>query len=247
MEKTDTNICNPRYAVSLENPIISKLKFYSAKRPDRGFDLKKEKKALLMVNVTQCKLYKREYYHLTDKYFRINEDLCMTYLNSALAEHISFSNNAIYHYLPNKNGLVSKELSGYGINKVKNFVLPLAELKNNFEKYNLYDEYKEEIEGIFIKNYMEHISDIIFRVKKSFEKEEMIEILLSMLHHYFPNWRDNKYYKENLKGIELTDVFRTLIFNTYDKLHILKEYGSPIENLLENYEEKVKKYELHYK
>lgn len=236
MEKTNTNTCNPRYAVQLEDTPISKIKFYSAKQPTEGFDLIKQKNILLKINVTHIKLYKREFLNFTDRNFVINEDLCMTYYNAALARHISFSNDAIYHYIQTKSGLVNQELSGYGIKKIKNFVYPLEELNNNFKKANLLNEYKDEVEAIFIKNYIEHISDVILRTKKSDEKYDMISIIISILNQYYPNWRNNKYYKDNFKEIELTDYFRTLIFNSYEKLSGTDLIDRPVEELLIDYE-----------
>ena len=63
------------------------------------------------------------------------------------------------------------------------------------------------------------------------------------IYYYFPKWRDNKYYKENFKHIELTDVYRTLMFKTYDTIHMLKLEYSNVLNLLDKYEQAVIKYD----
>ena len=246
LEKTGTNICNPRYAVSLENPMLRRINLMSAKKPEGAINLSINKEYLTQINVTQCKLYRRDFYNLTDKNFRINEDLCMTYYNSALANNISFSNKAVYHYMPNSNGLVSQELSGYGIRKVKNFVYPLLELKSNFEKDGLDTTYSEEIEGIFIKNYMEHISDLILRMRSSDEKKNMICILVSLLASTYPNWKENKYFKEKFKNVELTDYFRSLAFQAYNNVNIIETFDGSIEDLLSRYEIEENKYNEHY-
>lgn len=245
MEQTNTNICNPRYAVQVESsiPFVSNTKFYSAKKPINGFNLLENKEILLSVNVTHIKLYKRNFLNFTDKYFVFNEDLCMTYINAAKAKTISFSNDAIYHYIQRKTGLVSTELSGYGIRKINNFIFPLEEVKNNFEKENLLDTYSEEVEAIFIKNFMEHLTDVILRTKKSPERYDMISILTSILTQYYPNWRENKYYKEFFKGIELTDFIRTKIFNLYDSLIGTDNVNKAVPELLKDYADISKRYE----
>ena len=244
LERTESNIVNPRYAVKFGIPIVNRFRFYAKKREDRAYDLSLEKNILTTVNVTHCKLYKREFYNLTDKSFKINEDLVTTYYNCALANRISFSNDAIYYYTPNENGLVSTHLSGFGTNKVKNFVYPLEELVSVFKKNkDLYDKYKEEIDGIIIKNYMEHINNVILRMTPSKEKQQMIHILLSLLTTQSPDWTHNKYYLENFKDIELTDYFRALFFKVYSIFNENSiEKVDDIDNLINKYDEQILRY-----
>lgn len=203
IEETKTNICSARFAIHFNNPILRHIPFKCRKR-EKTVDLVKDKKFLALLNVvTTAKLYRREYVDITKRDFKANEDLSYNYFLYAQARHISFANDVKYHYVPNSTGLVSTRISGYTWDKMKNTFLPLSNLKRIFEDYELLDIYYSEIEQIFINNIFQRVDYISNAISNEEDRINLINTLFDFLTFHFPNWRENKYLKEDFKGFEI--------------------------------------------
>lgn len=236
LEKTDTNICCSRLAMHFNMPGIRKIPFKSRPMKLQRVDLFKDKKYLPLINVvTTCKLFKRDYIRITDKNFKANEDLSINYLNYVLAKDISFANDTSYHYLPNEYGLVNNNISGYSYDVMLNTFKPLSEMLQNFKKYHLAEYYSEEIEVLFIKNLFERIGYILDNVKDVNGKTNLINLIISYLEVYYPEWKDNVYFKNNFNMFEIPTIFNCLkVKRNLSKMNINTMYDSE-DKILEKY------------
>lgn len=214
---TNTNICSSRFAFHPNIPVLKNIPLKNRKRNIK-YDTFKDKKIVPIMNVvTNGKLYKREYIEISDKNFLANEDLSINYYLFAKARDVSFANDVTYHYIPNNSGLVSKNIVGYSWDKIKNTLLPLSELKSNFENGNLLDEYYNEVEQIFIKNIIDRINYIQLNLSSSNERNQLINTLYDYISYHFPNWRDNPYFLSNFKDFEIPDIFK--VFQNRSKIN----------------------------
>lgn len=203
---TDTNICSSRMAFHFSNFLLKSIPFKDRKR-ELVYDASIEKKIVPIMNVvTNGKLYRRDYIDITDKKFGANEDLSINYFLYARARKVSFASDVTYHYMPNSEGLVSKNISGYAWDKIKNTLLPLSELKHNFEVGGLFDEYYREIEQLFIKNVFQRTSYIMSNLKNVEEKELLVNTLYDFITYHFSNWRENQYLLSHFRDFEIPDM-----------------------------------------
>lgn len=207
---TNTNICSSRFAFHPDIPVLKNIPLKNRKRNIK-YDTFKDKKIVPIMNVvTNGKLFKREYIEITDKNFLANEDLSINYYLFAKARNVSFANDVTYHYIPNSTGLVSNKIAGYSWDKIKNTLLPLSDLKRTFEKENLFYEYYNEVEQIFIKNILYRINYIQLNLSSSNEKNQLINTLYDFISYHFPNWRDNPYFISCFKDFEIPDIFKVI-------------------------------------
>lgn len=222
LEKTNTNICCSRFAMHFNIPLINKIAFNAKKLKLQKVNLISNKDFLIKINVvTTGKLYKKEYLIKNNKFFDANEDLSINYLIFAKANDVSFVNNTRYHYVPNSEGLVSTKLNGYNYENIINTILPLSHLKENFKKYNLFDDYYKEIECLFIRNLFQRIEYIYDNIKDIEKKKSLISCIISYLENNFPNWENNIYYKRNFKDLEIPDTINCIkVKNLLKKLNI---------------------------
>lgn len=206
---TKTNICSSRMAIHLDTPILKNIPLKNRKRNVKYNTFKDKKIVPIMNVVTNGKLYKRDYIQITDKEFLANEDLSINYYLFAKAREVSFANNVTYHYMPNSEGLVSKNIFGYTWDKIKNTLLPLSELKFTFERGNLLEEYYYEVEQLFIKNVFDRINYIQSNLQNSDEKNLLINTLYDFITYHYPNWQKNPYLLSRFKDFELPDIAST--------------------------------------
>ena len=164
----------------------------------------------------------------------------------AKARYISYSKDAIYHYQLSEDSQVKKYLNGYSYSNIKNTLLPLKIILNNFKNDNMLEMYYESIEMIFIKNIFQRIYNITISIKNSKYRSKFISLLLSYLEYYFPLWKDNIYYKHNFPLGEVTDKFniyqgKVMIKNIETKKINPKEIEEEYRKLEIEYEKKYRK------
>lgn len=216
---TNSNICSSRIALHPTN--MPKFPLYNRKRSSKLIDLEEQKEYLLYVNVvTHSKLYKRQYVINNSINNKINDDLSVNHYAYAKARKISFANDAIYHYLPNDDGLVSKFLNGIDVEKTKNVIVPLEILKEKFTSGGIYFKYTKEIEYIYLKNIFERIVSVYDSNIDYVKKIGIINSLFSYLENQFPEWQDNIYFCRKFLGLELPEIIKIFkikrILNNYE-------------------------------
>lgn len=70
---------------------------------------------------------------------------------------------------------------------------------------------------MFIKNIFQRIEYISNTNIPKIQKQELINLLINYIVLYFPNWKNNKYYKERLFSCEIPDMFNILKVNSIIK------------------------------
>lgn len=211
LEEEKVNIAHARFGIHFNVPLIRHIFFRGKKRRNGKIDLQEEKAELPAINtVTNMKLYRRPFFAVTDKNFEANEDVAMTYYLAAKARYIAYADKALYHYVPNENGLVSRKLVGYKYEKIKNTFLPLLELKRLFEQDNLLEIYYEEVASIFIWQITQRITQINKEKIEDKTKTKLIALLINFLDINFPNWENNTYYKQNT-SLQLPDILNRIL------------------------------------
>lgn len=222
LEKTNTNICCSRFSMHFNNPILKHIPLNAKRMKLNKVNLYENKEFLIKINVvTTGKLFRKEYLIKNNTLFEANEDLSINYLIFAKANDISFVNDTRYHYLPNNNGLVNTKIYGYSYEKIINTLFPLSHLKKNFEKFSLFDHYYQEIECLFIRNLFQRIEYIWNNIDDLSKREELINCIISYLEINFPNWKENIYYKDNFKELEIPDTINCIkIKNLLNKLNL---------------------------
>lgn len=236
LECTNTNICCSRFSIHFNIPLINKIPFNAKKIKLQKVNLYNNKSFLIKMNVvTTGKLYKKDYILKNDKLFIANEDLSINYLMFAKANDISFVNNTRYHYVPNNFGLVSTKLNGYKYDKIINTIYPLSHMKDSFKNNNLFEHYYQEIECLFIRNLFQRIVYISKAIKNKEKKEKLISCLISYLNINFPNWKNNIYYRRNLKDLEIPDMINCIkVKSLLNNLNLLN-FNSNEEQILLQY------------
>ena len=240
LKETKTNICSSRVAMHFNNPLIRNIAFKNRKRNIR-YDAYRDQKIVPIMNViTNGKLFRREYIDLTDRDFSANEDLSINYLLYAKARKISFANNTCYHYIPNDKGLVSTKIVGHEWSKIKNTLLPLSELRENFRKEGFLDDYYEEVEQIFMKNIFQRVEYIKNNIKDGKVKTEMINTLYDFITYHFSTWKDNRYYLSHFKDFEIPDIISCIKNEPLVHGYVKTEYDEE-EEIFDKYYELSKK------
>ena len=229
LEETKTNICCSRMAMHFNNPLIKDIAFKNRKRNIKYDAYRNQKIVPIMNVVTNGKLFRRDYIELPNCDFKANEDLSINYLLFAKARKISFENDATYHYIPNDKGLVSTQIIGHKWGKIKNTLFPLMELKENFRKADLLDDYYDEVEQIFIKNIFQRVDYIRSNIKDSKEKQELINTLYDFITYNFTYWKENKYYLSHFKYFEIPDIISYFKNRPIVEKYVATEYNDEDE------------------
>ncbi len=241
LEDKDANMAISRFAMHFNYPILQRIGIHDKKRTPLNFSLTACKEKLPTINVvTTAKLYKREYFNITDKNFKANEDLAINYLNFALADRITYTKDAFYHYCPNQEGLVAKELSGYSYQNIWNTLSPLEELKNRFKEHHMFEYYYQELECLYLKNLFQRFSTILKSREPKEKQNDLISCLLSYMEMDFPNWRENPYYRENFKTLEIPDTINCLLIKSELEKMTLYQIGDTKSALMNQYQKVLK-------
>jgi hypothetical protein len=232
------------------HPINSKLiKVSSRKFKDEILDLKRNKNLLPQLHITLWdKLYDKNIIHYLDSDLRCNEDIATLSYLCAKVGKVSYVSETYYHCVLNPKGLSNTLLYSLSntpsADSVRRVVMSLNELTKKFKDDNLFDEYKEEIESIYIRNIVQKIYGVLRNVKDKKMKKELVNCLIAILDRLSKDWRENKYYKNRFKEFEFNNyiwlsymLFKKK-FIKFDKKYDLKKYERyNINDLIKLYDE----------
>ncbi len=153
-------------------------------------NLREYKDTLLIKLPLWNKIFKRDLIDENSFIFTfISEDLLLTAITMAKSKKITYINKPIYHYIFAEGGLTST----VGFDRLVSIIDSHKEIERVFKKQKYYDEFKEELEYIFIS----HTIYRMFRItllKDKKEKQEAYELLRNHLKEYDKN---NKYLKKS--------------------------------------------------
>lgn len=137
------------------------------------------------------KIIKKDIILKNDLYFpilRAYEDISVVPLWGLYSKKIEYVNEALYYYLI-RDGSTMKQIK-YN-DKIMDIYESLSNLYNKF-KLNTEDEYKDELEWIYIEHLLHAASLRFYKFNKLDEIKKINEIMKDK----FPKWNKNKYYKK---------------------------------------------------
>lgn len=140
-----------------------------------------------------CKLIKKEVLKNKELYFLENhyyEDIAVVPAYCLYTKNISFLNMPLYYYLI-REGSTMNQLKY--TNSLEDIFDSLDYLESLFKSKNCLSVYKEELEFIYIENLL-HAATLRFLPYK--EGEKSILKIIKIMKEKFPNWKKNKYYKQ---------------------------------------------------
>ncbi len=130
------------------------------------------------------------------------EDNAIMPFACALCKNFSYVEKPFYYYLQRTGSILNKK---HYDKKWEDIFDSLDHLYNKFKEYNLLNEYKDELEYIYIE-YLLHASNLRFIDYK--EGNSNILKVKRIIKDKFPNWRKNKYYKkESIKYKIMCNLF----------------------------------------
>ena len=153
-------------------------------------DLKSHKDIMLIKLPLWNKIFKKELIDNNSFIFTfISEDLLIPALAIARSNKITYMPKPIYHYIFAEGGLTSTITYDKLINIIDSHKL----IKRAFEEEKLYDEYKEELEYIFIT----HTIYRMFRITMLKNKKDKKKAYAVFLEHLKKFNKKNKYLKKS--------------------------------------------------
>ena len=174
------------------------------------YDENNKKCSVISMPGPVCKLTKRERYQKYNIQFLENhyfEDNAIMPFLCATCKSFSYIQKPFYFYLQRNGSILNKKKYDP---KWEDIFDALDYLYNKFKKHHMINEFYEEIEYIYIE-YLLHAPSLRFLDYP--EGIENIKKISSIMKENFPNWRKNKYYKQ--EGIKYK-----IICNLFYKKHI---------------------------
>lgn len=152
-----------------------------------------------------CKLIKRDFYLNNKIAFMENnafEDNAIMPLVGALAKKYDYIQEPLYYYLQREGSSLNKK---YYDKRWEDIFSSLENLHNKFIEYDVFEEYYQELEYIYIE-YLLHAANLRFIDYK--EGLVNIKKISKVMKDKFPKWRNNKYYKkESIKYKIMCNLF----------------------------------------
>lgn len=116
------------------------------------------------------------------------EDASVLYKMCSYVKKISFIDKPYFHYTQRK-GSITRTYN----EKVKDMVFIFNDLYDYYNNHNLLDEYKNELEYVFIRFFLGNSFLRSAKIKDKEDKENTLNMSWNILNEKFPNWKNNKY------------------------------------------------------
>lgn len=187
IQKEDSDMAFSTSYFKVLNNEINEEKTYGSEQKDLVA------KYLLTQSGPVNKLIKKELIINNELYFkelRAYEDISVVPSWALYANKISYINKSYYYYLI-RDGSTMRQIK-YN-KKLEDIFSSLNNLLEKYNNSNNKNKYKEEIEWIFIEHLL-HAASLRFFKFDNYQKN--IEKINKTIKENFPNWRKNKYYKE---------------------------------------------------
>lgn len=137
------------------------------------------------------KLYRKKLFIDYNIYFPKGlwyEDIPVVVPIFSLAKNISYVNETMIHYLQHDSSIMGAKTSP----KMFDIFTSLSMVKDFYERNNLFNEYCDELEYLYIEHFLLYGS---FRFLRSSDYKALIHRAIKTVNITFPNWRGNKYLK----------------------------------------------------
>lgn len=134
---------------------------------------------------------------------RFYEDFAVVPAYALYANKISYVDDAFYLYMMYEGSTMHQVKYN---SKLEDIFPSIEHLYHTFSKSLKEEEYREELEYLFINHFLHAASLRFFQFK---EGRKHIAKIISIMKEKFPNWQQNKYYKKrNMK-------FKIVCYNIY--------------------------------
>lgn len=134
----------------------------------------------------------------------IYEDIAMIPLIALYSNKISYVEEPLYNYYIRTGSTMRQTQFS---DKLLAIYTVLETLEKGFEHSGLIEQYKEELEFIYIKHLLYAGSGRFLEYKQGINQ---IPKILEIIRTKFPNWKNNKYYKKQSKMFKLNcNIFYT--------------------------------------
>lgn len=155
------------------------------------------------------RLIKRELFKIYKFTEKINyEDLCLMPTFALLTNKITFLDEALYYYVQRKNSIMNSDFTEKQLDIFK----ALNGITEKYIENNLYDNYKDEIEYLYITHLLRSTS---LRFINYDNYQELLSKINNLFRNEFPYWSKNKYYKKSSIKVKIICL---LSFNKHYKL-----------------------------
>lgn len=127
---------------------------------------------------------------------------------------ISFIKEPLVHYVQRDTSIANTQNE-----KTAQIFEILENVINYYIEKNIFNEYKEELEYTYIRLLLCSSLKRITQIKDKNLKKDLIKLTWKNLNNKFPNWKKNKYLKENrtLKNLYIRSINK-FTFNIYSKI-----------------------------
>ena len=182
--------------------VVTDIEYYYKDHPEKCFVMKGlssfdaeniQKKALLSPMFAWNKIYRASLFKQYDLLYPTGtwyEDIPVTTLLFAKANNIGYLPECLMHYRQREDSIMSSIASP----RIKEIFNVMELVRNTFKKYDLYEEYYDELEYLHI----EHLRLYgMFRFIRSPYWSECYKESCKVMKTFFPRWKKNKYI-ENL-------------------------------------------------
>lgn len=164
--------------------------YESVVEPNEITNIKSKKELFLIQNAAWNKLYKRQIIEENNLSFTEGvwyEDIRFTKKYLLFAEKCVYCDDILYNYLQRSGSIMSSMKSERNIEILD----ALKEVEDFYAEYNLWEDFKDEIEILAIEHI--YISALV-RLIRAKERKQMLVIRGKFLELY-PDYKDNKYLK----------------------------------------------------
>lgn len=133
------------------------------------------------------------------------EDASFLYKMCPYVNNISFIDKPFFHYTQRK-GSITRTYN----EKVKDMVFIFNDLYDYYMKHNLLNDYKDELEYIFIRFFLGNSFLRAAKIQDDNDKKNTLDMSWNILNEKFPEWRKNKFIKES-------NSFRNIYYRVINK------------------------------
>ena len=138
------------------------------------------------------------------------EDIEFFYKLLPYINNSSLIPDKFYHYMQRENSIINKQNE-----KTADVFIILNNIINFYKKNNLFDNYKEELEYLYIRFLLGSSFLRIVKIKDKKIKKELLNKTINELYLVFPNWKKNKLLKIKTKKNMYYKTINKFTFKLY--------------------------------
>lgn len=191
---------------------------YSSKsKEDVGFNYQNKSDFFLHGRVMSCnKLFKSSIIKENNIEFPIGlryEDIEFFYKVIPLIKNYELISKPFYHYMQRENSIINKQNK-----KTADIFIILNNLLDFYKLNNIYEEYKEKLEYLYIRFLLGSSFLRIVKIKDKKIRKELLNKSFNELNTNFPDWKRNELLKIKSKKNTYYRTINKFTFKIYSKI-----------------------------